>query len=119
MVSSSSWADMVVYSRQLPGREAEIACETVDIALGQVGFSDFAAVGAGAAVDLFLGFLGYAAEAALGKIVSFHMTAETLVLLELFFAQALDLNERSVTTMTRLATENVRQRTLAICVLPN
>ena len=63
------------------------------IPLRNIRLGNLTAIGAGPAVDLFLDFLGYAAETALRKVVNLHMSAEFFVLFELLLSEAFYLDE--------------------------
>jgi hypothetical protein len=78
---------------ELSASGAYSARQAIDFAFGEIGLRHFAAVGAGAAIDLFLDLLGHAPETPLLDVVGLHETPEPLVFRAFLFAEPLDLNQ--------------------------
>ena len=78
---------------ELFGLDSEVAGQPFDVALIQIRFRDFTAIGAGAAIDLLLDFLGYAAKSTLRKVVNLHVPPELFVLFQLLLAEAFYLDK--------------------------
>src|ERR1035438_3605561 len=85
-----------VVAEELVGLDAQVAGQAVDVAVGDAGGGDTAAVGAGGAIHLILDALGDAAEDAVAVVVvvvRLHVGAEAAVFVGLLLSEQLDLDE--------------------------